>query len=374
MRLAVLLALLVASACATAPSDQKIEQLDVTVTVAADGSALVQERFVVHLGTTPVGEFRWRSPAWQHDGVSDVVASMDGASFRAGEGAGRVMVADGPGLDVRWMFAPASAAHVFGLSYRAANVVHLSGIRGTVSWRAVPSGARPQVAAARITVTAPDSVVLLQDPWVDEAGWTVTRLAHGMTATRGPVPAGEPATAGIEFTIDHMTAPRPQWQTDSERAAQFIPAWVSAALFILVVAAGVLWIMRMRYPVWTAAADGTPPNIGTARVLWRAKRRSGQKLVVDVISDGLVDHERVIAARDLWRAGIAVIVLGILSWVVTRWTLWHYGAWPLVVPFSIVTSGLVFLVGAARFPVLTEAGVKARVLYCARILDGRTTE
>ena len=344
------------------------------MTVGLDGFAQVQERLVVNLGATPVDEFRWRSPVWKHDGVSDVVASMDGAAFQAGEGAGRVAVGSGRALDVRWMFAPAASAHVFGLSYRAANVVHLSGIRGTVSWRAVPPGARPRIAAAQITLTTPESTVLLQDPWVDEAGWTVTRAANGMSAARSPVPEGESGTAGIEFTVDRMMAHRPQWQTDSERAVQFVPAFISAALFILVVAAGVLWMLRMKYPVRASGADGTPRGIGTARVLWRAMRRSRRSLVDDLISEGLVDRERVHAARDLWRAGVAVIVLGLLSWAVTRYAVWQYGAWPLVVPWSVVVAGVIFLVGAARFPVLSETGARDRVLYCARISDGRTAE
>jgi hypothetical protein len=229
------------------------------------------------------------------------------------------------------------------------------------------------VASARIRVTAPDSVVLLQDPWVDEAGWTVTREAHGMTAARTPVPAGESATAGIEFTVDRLHAPRPQWQTDSERAVQFVPAFISAALFILVVAAGVIWMLRMKYPSWPAVPDGTPRSLGTAAMVWRCRRRFGRKVADDLIALGFVDSERANAARDLWRAGLAVIVLGAVAWPVTRWIAGHLGAWPLVVPWSVVISGMVFLVAAARFPVLTELGAKERVLYCARLSDGSTT-
>ena len=341
-----------------------------TVVVAADGSAQVQERLVVTF-VEPTSEFRWRAPAWRHDGVSDVTASMDGAAFRPGDGAGRLVIGRGPDLDVRWTFAPIAGAHVFGLSYRASNAVHLSGIRGSVLWRVL---APTNDVGVRIAVAVPESAVLLQDPWVEEPGFKVTRERHAMTA-EGMVSGGDSATAGIEFTVDRMKAARPQWQTDSERAVQFVPAFISAALFILVIAVGVLWMLRMKYPNRRApVADDTPRNIGTARTLWRATRRSGPSLEPGLIADDLIDRERVLAARDLWRAGIATIVLGALAWAVTRWTLAHYGAWPLVVPLSVVVAGVVFLVGAARFPVLSEAGSKARVLYCARISDGRIPE
>jgi len=370
---AALLTLLLAIACGTATSPASIEQLDVKLTVLTDGSMQVQQLIVVDLGVTPVGEYRWRAPMWRHDGVTGISASMDGAAYPAGEGTGRVSVRDGRNLDVRWQFPPTSKAHVFGLSYRASNVVELSGIRGTVLWRAIPAGIGHDVSKVRISMTVPESAVLLDDPWVEEAGWTVTREAHGMTAVRPHVPRGEAATVGLEFAVDHMSAPISQWQTNDDRAEQFIAAWISAAVSIVAVAAGVIWMMRMKLPAWPRATDGTPRDIGTAQVLWRARRRSGRAFVDALIADGLVDRERAHAARDLWRAGIATIVLGLLAWAVTNWTLWQYGAWPLVVPFSIVVAGVIFLIGAARFPVLSEAGARGRVLYCARISDGKTT-
>jgi hypothetical protein len=229
------------------------------------------------------------------------------------------------------------------------------------------------VSSARITLTVPDSTVLLDDPWVDEAGWTVTRDAHGLTAARAPVPAGESASVGLEFTIDGLPLTVPQWQLDEDLGEQFVPAFISGAIFILIIAAGVLWMLRMKYPRWKSATDVAPARAGEAGELWRARRRSGRAIIDALIDDGLVDRERVIAARDLLRAGVAVIVLGLVSWPVTIWAMWQYGAWPSVLPLSIVVGGFLFIVGAARFPILTEAGARARVLYCARISDGKAT-
>jgi hypothetical protein len=51
-----------------------------------------------------------------------------------------------------------------------------------------------------------------------------------------------------EFAIDAATMPRPRWQDDERRAQDMMPAFLSGGLFILVVAAGILWIVRFQYP------------------------------------------------------------------------------------------------------------------------------
>jgi hypothetical protein len=380
-RLILTLVSLVAARCAMAPGGDVIEQYESTLSVQADGSLLGQDRFVVHLGASPVTEFRWQVPTWRHDGVSVIAASMDGASARYDTGRGR-------DFDVRWRFPPATGSHVFGLSYRALNVIHLSGSRAQVSWRAIPAGRRPDVRSTHIRLAVPDFAVLLDDPWVDEAGWTVTREPHGLTASRASVPAGESATVGIDFSADRLTASIPDWQTHGELAEEFVPAFISAAIFILIVAAGAIWMVWLRYPPWrvpaaagTAAAVPDLPALDLPvplqRALLRDRTGGGRASRADrsaLLAAGLVDPDRAIVLRDLRRAGIAIVLFGALSWIVVQWALWQYGAWRLVVPWSIVMAGVMLIMAAARFPVWTETGATARVLYCARFSDGRTPE
>lgn len=344
------------------------------MTVLPDGSMQVQHRFTVQLGPTPVSEFRWPVPAWHFDDLSNVSASMDGAEYRRDSHPGFLEIHYDRDREIKWQFAPASSTHVFGLSYLLKNAVFESGIRGTASFLAIPSGGRPNISSARIAMAVPDTAVLLEDPWVEESGWKVTREAHGMTASRAPVPAGESATVGLEFAIDAMHVTTPDWQRREDFIEQFVPAWISGAVFILIVAAGILWMVRLKFPRWKPAPDdAAPARAGEAVELWRVQRRRGRAIVETLITEGLVDRERLTIARDLLRAGVAVIVIGLAVLAVTRWAVWQYGAWSLVLPWSIVVGGFLFVVGAARFPILTEAGARSRVLYCARISDGSTT-
>jgi hypothetical protein len=363
----VTLLFLLAAACGSGASSVAVDRLNITVTVLPDGDAQIQEEFIARFGPSPASEFHRRAPVWRHDGISDVIATMDGQAFPAGEGAGRVRVGPGPGLDVRWLFAPTSdGEHTFTLRYRASHVVFASGIRGTVSWLALPAARDYDVTNASIAIVAPNETVALQDPWVEEAGWQVGHQPHGMTAMRPHVLRSESATAGMEFTIDKMAVVRPQWQLDDALMGEFIPAFVSAAAFILVIGAGVLAMLRFKYRPW-------PAEPGRGSVGWRARRTFQRTLAGRGDGAGLIDTERAGVARDLRIAGVAVILLGLAGWVLVAVAITQFGQWPLVVPWSILVVGGMFLIGAARFDVLNAEGAKARVLYSARVRDERTS-
>lgn len=411
--------------------------MDVAVAVQPDGNARVTERFTVRALTASSSSFRRQVPAWKHDGVSLVTTPVP------------ARIASGAALDVTWPVAQASGApQDLELSYQAANVVEISGIRGLVSWKVLPAHRDWDAAEVSIRVDLPGGAVLLDDPWVEEPGWTVARLPHGLTATRAFVPASESATAGIEFTIDRMAASTPRWQSDREFAEEFIPAFIAAALFILVTGAGILIMLRIKHPpvrvrpagieerapepevppalrlalmrgrprgdraeltaavtslvgqglieleddtvvatdpdrdVWAheeavlagmPRAGGTPLDLPAAfRRVNRAAYRRGA--LEDLVQSGLADRDRVTVARDLFRAGLATMVFGVLVWAAAALAITQFGAWPLLVPWSILIVGLAFVAVSSRYGVLTESGARVRMLYFARVRDGRTSE
>jgi hypothetical protein len=425
--------------------------MDVALTVQADGHLRVDEQMTVRFGDAPVTEFRRRLPVWRHDGVSDVSATIDGSAARSGEGAGQVSIAPGPALDVTWTFPPASRrTHAFTLSYRAANVVEISGIRGLVSWRVLAPHRDFEAGAVTIAMHLPETAIFLQDPWVDEPGWTVTREPHESRATRVSVPRNDAATVGAEFTIDHMRPSTPQWQTDRAFTEEFVPAFIAAALFILVTGAGILVMLRVKHPPWRTAVSGvtepaaadalsvTPamrlalmrgrsrgdraemtaalsglvasglvvvgtdgaatvattsavgaheavllealptqpqPPVAIATALARVDRGEFRRAVLeDLTTAGLVDRERAAAARDLWIAGWAVMLFGVAVWIAVRLTVLQFAAWPQLVPLSILVVGLTFAIASFRVGLLSETGARVRMLYFARVRDGRTSE
>jgi fatty acid desaturase len=95
--------------------------------------------------------------------------------------------------------------------------------------------------------------------------------------------------------------------------------------------------------------------------------------VSDLEAAGLFDRERVRTARDLRVAGWVIMLFGVVVWIAVSLTVTQFGAWPLVVPWSILIVGLMFAVASFRVTLLSETGARVRMLYFARVRDGRTS-
>jgi len=358
----ILLVLGLAGGCAQ--RGPAIEKLDVTVTVLVDGSADVEERLQVRFDG---GErsFRRHVPVWHHDGVFDVSPASGLSATK------------GPALDATWTFPPASAgSRQFVLRYRAAGAVAVSGINGGLSWRLFPGARGYDIHQAHVRVILPPGAVLLDDPWVDEAGWEVKRLADGLEASRTGIARSESGTAGVSFTVDTMAAGQPSWQFFQRRAADLMPAFITTGLCIIVIGLGILALIRFKFPTLRAQREsGAPPAVRDALREALARGRPYGYALDDLIDAGLVDRERVNLVRDLRRAGIATVLFGIAAGVFTARWLSRFDVWPYAIPLSLLCCGLLFLMDARRFPVLSQMGVNARerVLYSARVPDGRTS-
>ena len=97
----------------------------------------------------------------------------------------------------------------------------------------------------------------------------------------------------------------------SEFATYLRPAFIAGAIFLLSVGAGVLLMMRVRFP------GGGPAGVT--------------------------------AALELRRAGLVIIVFGAGVAAAAAWLIPSMGSWILAVPAALVADGLAFmLAGHAR--------------------------
>lgn len=314
---AIAFAAIVVSTCAACSREKApaATLVDVALTVARDGSLQVQETIRLQIDQ-PITSFRRASPALHHDGISDVRATLDGVDVAQSSGSISVRSAGQDHLDVRWTFPPLTGSHTFGLTYRAAGGVAVSGIRGTVSWMAMPAERNLDIGTMNVSIALPEGVVQIGDPWVMEAGWAVSREPLGMRATRTDVPAGEGVHVGSEFTIDTLKLPQPDWQYHEARSDEFRLAFLSGGVFLLVVAAGIVVMIRLRLA-------GIEP--GSARAV-----------------------EQSATARGLRITAIVTMAAGVAGWFLVQQTLGTYGPWPYALPICTLLSGAVFLVDASR--------------------------
>ncbi len=98
----------------------------------------------------------------------------------------------------------------------------------------------------------------------------------------------------------------------SDIASEFMPAFISGALFILVVAGGVIWMVKIQLPGWSPA-------------------------------------ERAAAGRGFVVSAVVALLTGAGLTVVSYAFAPRYGAWCYAVPASVIVSGVAFLVAGRWF-------------------------
>jgi hypothetical protein len=351
-------------------------RLDVSLTVLVDGSVEVEERHDIQFGATAESSFMRREPVWRHDGVFAVSAAMDGQELSIGNAVGQVSVGRGPSLDVTWRFPPtANSRHVFALKYRAAGAVEVSGIRGTLDWRILSPPHRYGLSPVCVSIVLPTGAVVLDNPGFEEAGGNPgAPRPDGSVPWCGVVSDAGTLTRNTTFTIDTMAVGEPTWQYYERRTEDLMPAFVSSGIFLLVIGAGIVWMVRMKYP--PPQPGDISSEIALTPVVEQAltKPRYPRDVLPSLVAAGLVDFERMYVARDLRRAAIATLVFGVLAWTGAAIALNRFGRWPLAIPAGFILSAMMLLFEGWRMPILSQTGVNARerVLYSARVRAGRT--
>jgi hypothetical protein len=275
-----------------------VDRFDLEIEIAADGSARIRETFAVRAA----GSFGHRIADGRTDGFEEVSASIDGQ-------AGTSMTS-GDTLSILWRLpSDAAATRILEARYRALGVVEIEGMRGVFRWPILPAGRAYDVGAATVTVKLPQGTRLLREPAVASPGWHWTTTLTWLAGLKPNVARAEPATLSVEFALDAVPMLEPRWQTRALLGQQLTPAFIAAALFILVTAAGILYAIRFRYFRASGDADiGPGPEV----------------------------------ARGLRMAGLVVIVLGLASAAVAYAILRPLGPWTQAVPASLILAGLWF--------------------------------
>lgn len=304
---AVVAAALCFAACTGTRPRTVADTFTAVLQIQPDGGLDVQEHMTVRIDQDTT-VFERRVTPVRADGVEFVSATLDGRTLD--RAAGVLDVDAGPSLRVRWRLAGDVGTHEFGLQYRAANAVEIQGHRGYVRATILDAARQFDVRSATFSVLAPPGVSLAKRSGMGEAGWTVARTAEGgVSAERRDLAAADTATVAVELPIDPAGMKDPAWQLNDERAEQFALAFLSGGVFILVVGAGILWIVRFEHP----------------------RRRTDD------------EAERRVVRRGLRLGGLACVALSILALVVTWLFLGQYGLSPMAIPASIFIVGIIFL-------------------------------
>jgi hypothetical protein len=311
--------LVIAGFCATfsgcaPPTPTVVDRFEVTIQVAPDGTADIDERITIPADRV-TGSFERVVAPGRLDGLEFVSVSIDGTTASS---AAVTVDPSGQVFRVAWRLDHTDVPRILGLRYRATGVLGVFGRRGQFEWPAIPIARTYPIAAARLDLTVPPGVVRLGAWGLAEAGWQVTALPNGIAAERGAVPPDQGATVLAEMAVDPARIAEPRWQHDAALGRQLVPAFISGGLFILTIGAGVVWLIRFE-----ASSH--------------ARESAGQ-------SSG----EQSRTTEGLYVAGLVCLIFGLALAVVTHLTLSRYGAWSMAIPGGVLLVGLLFVLTGKR--------------------------
>lgn len=280
------------------------DRFDVHLNLLPDGSLEVVETITFRFTGRSFREVERRVPIRRVDGLIDVQALMDGRVLPEGRNPGEARIRVGRrDLRVQWRFpATSDSTHRFTLRYRAMGAMRLEAAGARLDWHVLPTRHRYAISEGEVRWQIPQGAVSIGGPALEAEGWVWSRGGEDVwTARKSAIGVDE--TAILIDTIEPATlqmAP-PQWQVDADRARQFAPAFVVAAAVILIMGAGIIAMMFLRYHrpktdggrPEPAARGSLPPALGTGL---RGSRPSvsGRQLSAtffDLLSRGILTIE-----------------------------------------------------------------------------------
>ena len=373
-RPAVLVLLLVLTGgCEREAPAPEVDRHRADIGVEPDGTLTVTEQFQVRV-TAEEQRFDRRVESERSDGVTLVAATLDGRDLVDGRTADPALqvLEQGEALHVRWTLPPvgrggqADEFHTLGLRYRVAAAVEVLPVRGRIVWPVLPHDRRFRVAGSTVVLVVPETAQWLPGTGMAEAGWTVERADRGILATRSDV-GFESGTLLAELTIDRQAIALPEWQVTEDLRSEFSLAFVAGGLFVLVIGAGVLWLVAFQYRVSPDRRASGPepldrPLAPAAAAALARPQRAGPEATRELIARGLLDAERLSIAQGLRTTAWAGGLLGIACAIVAQFTLSRFGWWAQIIPLSLLLMAVTFLIAGRRFRVLTEKGARARNL------------
>ncbi len=305
-------------ACADAPN-VSAAKYEVTADILPDGSLDVIERIALTVGATPITTFERSVPGRRTDGLTDVVAFIDGRvapPLTNGAGVRIRQRAGTGGFDARWEFEPAANRSLtFELRYRALHVLSRDEAGLRLRWTTLPTEHRYPIDAARVTLRAPQTTLAVSVAAEGGDLQPSTSWQDGLVVTRSGIAANDSIVLDIVFSARTIAPVEPAWVVAAEQAQKLRPAFIAAAIALLVIGAGTVVMVMVRM-------SSMRPDVGPMRL----------------------DAERLSTSRGLITAGVVLILVAVASAAVLSVFLERLGSALLALPAAAFVDAIAFLV------------------------------
>jgi hypothetical protein len=364
----------IASGCRSPiEASRAVDRHEAVVEIHPDGSALVTERLDGALFPGD-GTFERVVTGRRADAIEYAGSSVDGKTwFDRSSDSLDVVIGGGPSLHVQWRRVGGTPTpSVLQWRYRLIGATGLREQRGVLQWPvlAVPRGL--SVGTSRIELRLPEGVHMLGGTGMAETGWSIETSQQGMVASRSGVGL-DPATILAEYPVDISRVSLPQWQLNDDLQGEFAPAFVSAAIFMVVIGVGVIWIVGFQHPTRRVGAEAGHALIavdGLSAAAVRAVRRGSApwngSVSRELAEHGLIDRDRLAVGTGLRTTAWVGLLVALFSVAIGHFVLRRFGWWPHIVPASMSVVALSFLFFSQLFRVLTSDGERLRAVLRGR--------
>lgn len=228
----------------------RAERFDVTVDAQPDGSLLVNETVTFKFSGGPFSFVFRELPTDHTDGITEIVAGVDGIPWPRGNGPGEVEISDGNPIEVVWHLPPtANTTQTFTLSYRPLGVVRRGDEADVLDWQALPDEYEYAIDTGEVQFTYPPTAQLTAAPEIISSGGEAWQMVQGDDHTRftaQSLPPGAPFVARLPFAPGTLITATPEWQT--RQAAQNSRAWIWFVAAALILIGGLSVLIRAARP------------------------------------------------------------------------------------------------------------------------------
>lgn len=243
----ILCELFVTSAAAQIIAQEKsysADRFDVDVVVQEDGSLLVTETVVFTFVGQPFTFVFRELPTDHTDGITDIVARVDGRLYPQGTNAGQVEISGRDPIRVEYHFEPTvDSTRTFVLQYTMLGVVRQENGADLLLYQPLPDSYDYAIVNSVVTVTVPETAVLATPPTLTAGNAQVDENGNQFTFRKQNLSPNEPLVFNMRFQPGTLITAAPNWQQQQARQAALIPVWMGLAVVILAVGA---WLI-VRY-------------------------------------------------------------------------------------------------------------------------------
>jgi len=211
------------------------DRFDVDVAAQTDRSLLVEETVAFRFVGGPFSFVFRELPTDHTDGITDIVAGVDGVPWPQGTGPGQVEITGRNPIVITWHLSPTSdTVQNFTLSYRALGVVRMEDDADVLDWQALPDEYEYDIASSTVTVAYPAGATRQGEPEVT-AGKAEAAAGDGQVVfTQGNLSSGDPLVVRLNFAPGSFAGAPPAWQAQREVQNSRGWIWIFAAVVTLV--------------------------------------------------------------------------------------------------------------------------------------------